>query len=71
MRLNFPADSVKVLGSDDGVSLRVRRMNQHPLYFVVCQGFVIHCGKRRHCLTKFNYYTGQVGQTIRAMGAAN
>jgi hypothetical protein len=56
MKLTFPAGSVKILCSSEGLTLYRRQLNQAALYFISYFGTVIHVGKRKHCVNMFNRY---------------
>lgn len=56
MKLTFPAGKIVIIKSSNGLTLYRRQLNATAIYFVSFFGTVIHCGKRKHCTTMFNYY---------------
>lgn len=61
MRLTFPGYQIRTIRTvkihgDRTLKLVARKLNQAPIYFVVWDGVVIHAGKRKHCVDRFNAY---------------
>lgn len=56
MRVSFQNSKVNVIRSFDYLGYRVRlierKLNQNPIYFLTCDGYVLNMGKKRNVQRK-------------------